>query len=62
MENGLGRHWNLYGNMNIGTREYFTGDGYTITPGEDEDIMSHPGYRSPNLNEIINSIIYTYDK
>lgn len=52
MQNGLGKHWNLRGFLSTGTREYFTGDGYTFIPGEEEDIMTSPTYRSPNLDEI----------
>ena len=62
MQNGLGNYWELSGDLNTGTREYFTEDGYTITPGEGIDHMTSPTYRSPNLNSILDSIVYSVDK
>lgn len=61
MQNGLGKTWDLYGKFDNATREYFTADGYTITPGEEADHLWSPTYRSPNLSSILDSIVYGYD-
>lgn len=62
LQNGLGKFWDMYANLNDATREYFTSDGYTITPGDETDHLWSPTYRSPNLNSIFDSIVYAYDK
>ncbi|MBP3754369.1 MAG: cellulose binding domain-containing protein [Lachnospiraceae bacterium] len=61
MQNGLGKTWDLTGMFDNATREYFTSDGYTITPGDEADHLWSPTYRRPNLTSILSSIVYGYD-